>query len=310
MRVLITGASGFVGGALAQRLLRRKDVVTALVRDGDAPDGCNVIRGELEDLRSCERAVVESSPDVIFHLAAQAIVGHARVDPWSTFESNVRGTYNLLEAYRRHAPAALVVVASSDKAYGELTDRSGQYREDDPMAGRGPYDCSKSCTDLIAQSYGHSYGLNLAIVRAGNIYGPGDSDLSRIVPSAVDDIVNGRNVVIRSDGTPVRDYLYIDDAVDAYLAVAEYLRTGGDYTTFNFSGGQPVTVLEVVNTLRTAATMQLIPQKGVKVLGSRTGEIRAQNLNTTRARTVLGWTPKVSLFDGLWRTLDRANRMA
>ncbi len=313
---VITGATGFVGGALARSLLNERHTVTALVRDGSAPVGCRVIRGELEDIRTMERIIVESRPDGVFHLAAQAIVGTAKREPFNTFESNVRGTYNLLEAVRRHDNSVPIVVASSDKAYGETrvyADGRAPYEEGDALNGRGFYDCSKSCTDLIAQSYAHS-GMHVAVVRAGNIYGPGDADMSRIVPSIVDDLISNRVLNITSDGSPVRDYLYIDDAVSAYRSVMSYLG-GGQFcahTAFNFAGGEPVSVLQLVERVKDVAADIDFGRYGVinhTVLGQRTGEIHHQTLDCSKAKSTLNWHPTTDLVEGLRQTIHAAYRM-
>lgn len=310
MRALVTGATGFVGGRLAVRLLERGDQVVTLCRDGDPPAGCEVVRGELEDLRTCERAINEHQPDMIFHLAAQAIVPHAKRDPFSTLETNVRGTYNLLEAYRRHRKhRSTLVVASSDKAYGELRERA--YYEDDPLAGRGPYDVSKSCTDLIAQSYAFEYHIPIGVVRAGNIYGPGDSDKTRIIPTIVDSLTKGNPVEILSDGSPIRDYIWIDDVVDGYLRTASYVspisgaRDAEWPFCVNLAGGEPVSVLDLVRiaTEEWKALRDLSHYYDPVIKGTRTGEINTQILSTSRARAKLGWRPSVPLREGLRRTL-------
>jgi CDP-glucose 4,6-dehydratase len=281
------------------------------VRDGAPPTNCVVVRGELEDLRVCERAIVDHRPDVIYHLAAQAIVGHAKQDPWATFESNVRGTYNFMEACRRHSQIpgqhVPIVVASSDKAYGDLP-YGMEYSETDPLRGAGYYDCSKSCTDMIAECYGRHTIMPVVIIRAGNIYGPGDTDMTRIVPSLIDDAMNRRGLNIMSDGSPVRDYLYIDDAVEAYKLAAQSVATRGDLPrAFNISGGEPVSVLELAQRIRKQCE-QYIPAPTITVhnTGDRRGEIAYQVLNTERARTVLGFTPSVSLDEGLRRTVANA----
>lgn len=323
MRVLITGAAGFIGGALASRLLRDGHAVTAFVRDGEPPVGCRTVWGDLRDLHSIERALVSTEPEAVFHLAAQAYVPVARRDPWSTLEDNVRGTYNLLEGFWRHASGeASLVVASSDKAYGDMppvgppgTYSTRAYRESDPMDGRGPYDASKSCADLIARSYAEQYGLRAAVVRCGNVYGPGDDGPSRLVPSVVADLLRNREVQLTSDGSPVRDYLYVDDAVEAYLAVDAYLRglplsrviSDTPYPplrAFNFSGGEAVSVRELV-TLASEVALEvgLPPSPGARYQGSRTGEIPAQVLNWSLAANVLHWMPRVTLHEGLRRTL-------
>lgn len=325
MNVLITGATGFIGGHLAQCLASEGHDVTAIVRDGVMDAEVDVVNGDLRGLSTVERAMVYAEPDAVFHLAAQAIVPHARRDPWGTFEDNVRGTYNLLEAFRRHGRAdATCVVASSDKAYGELdrgmaalkgTCGNESYDESDPLAGRGPYDCSKSCVDLIAQSYAIEYGLRIAVVRAGNVYGPGDTHSTRVVPSIVEDILAVRPISITSDGRPVRDFLYVSDAVRAYRAVQRYLR---DLTSdqvlrdaeprvhraFNFSGGEAVSVMQLADMALVAADQLGLADSGRPVvLGKRTGEIGYQALDTSLARNVLKWTPAVSLLDGLKLTI-------
>lgn len=329
MSVLVTGATGFIGGALVRELLADRRDVVVIVRDGDPPPGCTVVRGRLEDLDTCVRAVVEHRPEAVFHLAAQATVGVGKIDPWGTFEANVRGTYNLLEALRRHPRYdCSVVVASSDKAYGVMQGER-PYTEDDPLQGVGSYDCSKSCTDLIAQSYAREFGLRLGVVRLGNVYGPGDTELSRIVPSVCDDLINLRVPVIRSDGRPIRDYLYIDDAVRAYLALERHLEVydtvRGKAPAFNFSGGSPCSVIELVRTIIELAcddrafgvdgynhTQDLgrrLEELGPiepRVIGERSGEIEMQVLDTTLARTTLGFSPSRPLKQGLARTLHWA----
>ena len=326
-RVLITGASGFIGGALARSLLGRGDTVFALTRDDDPPKGCKIIRGWLESSDDCRRAVKESRPDIVYHLAAQAFVEIGHCDPLTTFESNVRGTWNLLHELMGPTP---IVVASSDKAYGELTAGRPCYDEDDPLRGRGIYDCSKSCADLIAQSFAAEYPMDIRIARLGNVYGPGDPDLSRIVPSIVDDIINARSPVIQSDGTPIRDYLYIDDAVSAYLTLGDWKRPDlfKGASAFNFSGKAPLSVLELTELSleiakstdengvwagitclgRTLTAIEMDPQiKGIR--GRYTHEISRQVLDCHKASTILGWEPKVSLYEGLKRTLERAWRV-
>lgn len=310
VRYVVTGASGFIGCELSRRLLGNGHQVTTLDRDGQSPLGCDIVRGELEDLRACERLINEHRPDVVFHLAAQAIVGHAVRDPHSTMESNVRGTYNILEAFRRHRPRhATMVVASSDKAYGEMKKRDDNqfetraYKESDPLEGRGPYDVSKSCADLITRSYAETYDLPIGVVRAGNVYGPGDFDRSRIIPSVIDDLKNERVPIIRSDGTPVRDYLYIDDAVSAYISLAELMenRRGG-MCPFNFSGGEPISVLNLVKMM-----MSLAGAKGEPtVTGERKYEIQEQMLDCRKAYSCLEWQPQYGLKKGLQITMAAA----
>lgn len=305
-RYLITGATGFVGGALASQLLRNGHEVWSLVRDGYGPSGMKIVRGQLESIEDCRRAVRKCRPDVVFHLAAQAKVGYARINRLETFESNVRGTYNLLEAVQTCAPFAKVVVASSDKAYGNMVD-SKPYNEGDALRGRGIYDVSKSCTDLIAQAYSHSCGLDVAVVRCGNIYGPGDEDPSRIVPSICADLESGRHPTVRSDGTPVRDFLYIQDAIDAYLRVADHIEAApAGQHLYNFAGGTPCTVKEIATKL-----LEINKRKGmrtnwieVRILGDVIDEIPEQVLDCRWTQMVLSWKPRYDLETGLGFTLD------
>jgi CDP-glucose 4,6-dehydratase len=323
---VVTGATGFIGSNLVHDLVY-KDRVVALVRDGEVPDSrhgnkIEVVRGELEDLRTCERLISEYRPDGVFHLAAQAMVGTAKRDPFNTLESNVRGTYNLLEAFRRHRkPEARFVMASSDKAYGELPVGSDAYDEDMPLEGRGPYDVSKSCADLIAQSYGMEYGLPIAIIRAGNVYGPGDREMSRIVPSLVADVVNYRPLTVRSDGTPIRDYINVRDVVRGYQQA--YKRHQEGVRAFNLAARNPLTVHQMANEIvgavkhlshqrrspygdqyRSMCETFLSVTKGeIKILGERSGEIQKQVLDPTRANTELLWAAEIPLQEGLATTI-------
>lgn len=328
---VITGATGFIGGVLAERLMSGGNEVVALCRDGDPPAGCKVIRGDIEDLRTCERAINEYQPDGVFHLAAQAIVGHAKRDPFSTMETNVRGTYNMLEAFRRHRKGgSKMVLASSDKAYGELPDGAQAYDEDMPLEGRGPYDVSKSCTDLIAQSYGWTYSLPIAVIRAGNVYGAGDCDLTRIVPSLVNDLVNGRQLTINSDGSPIRDYIHVDDIAKGYeLAYQKHIVNGP--RAYNLSGQNPMSVLEVaefiVDVAKTLArssgyyvegsryhhsmdqyfkNRETLGESSIKILGTRNGEIQTQILNPKRAKMELGWEATIDMRWGIRTTINWA----
>lgn len=321
---LITGATGFIGGALAKRLMKDGNEIVALCRDGDPPAGCEIVRGDIEDLRTCERAVNEYQPDGVFHLAAQAIVGHAKRDPFSTMETNVRGTYNLLEAFRRHRKdGSKMVLASSDKAYGELPEGAKAYDEDMPLEGRGPYDASKSCTDLIAQSYGLTYSLPIAVIRAGNVYGEGDWDMTRVVPSLVNDLVNGRPLTISSDGSPIRDYVHVDDIAKGYELAYQNHKVAGP-RAYNLSGQNPMSVLEMAEfILDVAKTLSKSPghyvegsryyarmeqyfskfaklnEKTINILGTRKGEIQTQILNPKRAKKELGWEATVDMWWGI-----------
>ena len=308
-RVLVTGATGMVGSWLVKALLARQAYVVALVLDADPQtelyrsadiDDVAVVSGALEDLATLERAVTLHEVDTVIHLGAQTIVGAAHRAPLYTFESNIRGTYNLLEACRRHADLVKrVVVASSDKAYGE---QDLPYTEASPLLGRHPYEVSKSCADMLAQSYHHTYGVPVTIARCGNIYGGGDLNWSRIVPGTIRDFLHGRRPIIRSDGTFRRDYIFVDDAVSAYLRLAESAgRPDVAGRAFNFSDESPSTVLQIVAALqRVMGCTHLEPD----VRNTCVGEIPHQWVSAEAARAVLGWSPSVTLKEGLVRTVS------
>ena len=308
-RVLVTGATGLVGSALVKILLDSGADVVAFVRDADPQSELirsntikrtSVVQGHLEVYADLERAISEHEVDTVFHLGAQAIVGSALRNPMATFESNIRGSYNLLEACRVHADLVkCVVVASSDKAYGDSDELP--YTELMPPLGRHPYDVSKSCTDLIAQSYAKTYELPVVIARCGNIFGGGDLNWSRIIPGTILSLHRGERPVIRSDGKFGRDYLYIDDAVSAYMSAAEAVDrpdVGGN--AFNFGSETPTTVIDIVDQLRSLMEREdLIAD----IRNSAKAEIRDQFLSTAKARKTLNWTPKYSLSQGLNETV-------
>jgi CDP-glucose 4,6-dehydratase len=306
--VLVTGATGLLGSWLSRELLARGARVIVIVRD-EVPDAqlvtsgdlarCVRVRGDVEDGRLLERVLVEHEVDAVFHLAAQTIVEHAVRDPLGTFRANVAGTWELLDACRRCGRPARILVASSDKAYG--TQPVLPYTEDQPLEGRHPYDVSKSCADLIATAYANTYSLPLAITRCGNLFGGGDLNFSRLVPGTIRHALRGERPVLRSDGSPLRDYLHVDDAVDAYLAIAERLHdpaVRGE--AWNVSCEQPQSVLEMTQrVLRAAGRPDLEPV----VLNEARHEIPNQYLAAAKLRDRLGWTPSVGLDEGLTRTL-------
>lgn len=305
----VTGATGLVGSWLCPRLLEKGARVVALVRDWDPQSElirsgviqrCSVVSGRLEDYSALERALSEHEVDTVFHLGAQAIVGTAYRSPLVTFESNIRGTYQLLEACRVHRDLVKrIVVASSDKAYGEATVLP--YTEDMPVNGRHPYDVSKSCTDLLAMTYAQTYDLPVAIARCGNIFGGGDLNWSRIVPGSIRLILEGKPPVLRSDGTFTRDYLFVEDVVDAYLALAE---SASDPAVrgqaFNFSPERQLTVLELTRLiLEIMARPDLEPQ----IQNRARAEIRDQYLDASKARDILHWSVQRTLREGLEATI-------
>jgi CDP-glucose 4,6-dehydratase len=307
--VLVTGATGLLGSWLCESLLARGADVVALVRDvvpesrfftGAGGGACTTVFGDLRDGRLVERVLAEYEIDAVFHLGAQTIVEHALRDPANTMRSNVEGTWEVLDACRRSGRPARIVVASSDKAYGSQPELP--YQEHHPLQGRHPYDVSKSCTDLIATAYHHTYGLPVTIARCGNVFGGGDLNWSRIVPGTIRSLLRRERPVLRSDGTMVRDYFYVEDAVSAYLALAEQIgRPGVAGEGFNFSNEQPVTVNRIVDTIREVMGIHDLP---TVVLNTAKAEIKAQALSSGKARSVLGWSPEHDLAGGLRKTVD------
>lgn len=308
-RVFVTGATGIVGSWLVKELLEKGANVVALIRDTDPQselyrsgdiNKISVVNGCLEDFYTLKRVLNEQEIETVFHLGAQTIVGAAYRDPFHTFEVNIRGTYNLLEACRLSSDLVKrVVVASSDKAYGD--SEILPYTEDMPPLGKHPYDVSKSCTDLIAQTYYNTYKLPVIIARCGNIYGGGDLNWSRIIPGTIQSLLAGNCPIIRSDGTFIRDYIYVKDAVNAYMIMAEALdslEVQGE--AFNFSPEQPLTVIEIVNLIR-----QLMKKEAIEplILNQAKSEIRDQYLSSQKAEQVLGWSPLYSLEKGLSETI-------
>lgn len=290
-----------------KELIEQGANVTGLVRDhvpqsnlyqGEHVKKMNIVQGALEDLPVIERALGEYEIDTVFHLAAQAIVGVANRNPVSTFEANILGTWNVLEACRKHPLIKRVIVASSDKAYGDQENLP--YDEDMPLQGKHPYDVSKSCADLISHTYFHTYGLPVCITRCGNLYGGGDLNFNRIIPQTIQLVLNGEAPEIRSDGTFVRDYFYIEDAVQAYLLLAEKMEEhnlAGE--AFNFSNEIQLTVLELVEKILKKMNSNLKP----KVLNQGSNEIKHQYLSAEKARKLLNWTPAYTIDEGLEKTI-------
>jgi CDP-glucose 4,6-dehydratase len=308
--VLVTGATGLLGSHLVRALLDRHAHVIALVRDGipqslfhgwGLDQKAVSVRGDLTDLPLLKRLLAEYEVNTIFHLGAQTLVGTAFDDPVATFESNIKGTWNILEAARQRGPKMLrVLIASSDKAYGNLEGQS--YSESTALQGRYPYDVSKSCADLLAQSYHHTYGLPVAITRCGNFFGAGDLNYSRLIPGTIRDVLAGRPPVIRSDGKFIRDYLYIEDGVGAYLQLAEALVEKNLFgNAFNFSYGLKLSALEVVQKILVALQR---PDLQPTILNTARAEIPVQTLNADKARQLLQWQPHFGFDAGLRRTLD------
>ena len=314
-RALVTGAHGFVASHLAKALLERGEAVRVLDRPapreadvgGERRSGLELlgIAGEVElaegDLREAEAvAAAVAGCDSVFHLAAQTIVGVARRSPLETFEVNVRGAWNVFEACREHG-AERVVFASSDKAYGSSPELP--YREDFPLRAAHPYDASKAAADIVARSYAHAYGVPLAVTRFANVYGGGDLNFSRLIPETVVAVLDGRSPAIRSDGSPERDFLHVDDAVSAYLAIAAALDGGGTAgEAFNAGGERPHSVREVVETIVALAGTGVEPD--FQGDGVPEGEIDRQFVDSAKLRELTGWSPQVDLEDGLRRTLE------
>jgi len=306
--VFVTGCAGLLGSWMVKYLVDRKANVIGLVRDF-VPDSnlhrsnyfskINIVRGQLEDIHLLERALGEYEVDTVFHLAAQTIVGIANRNPISTFESNIRGTYNLLEAARRSPLIKRIVVASSDKAYGDQKELP--YFEEAPLQGKHPYDVSKSCIDLIAQAYFKTYNLPVCITRCGNFFGGGDLNFNRVIPGTIKSVLHNKRPLIRSDGTLIRDYFYIEDAVEAYLLLAEKmdeLSIHGE--AFNFSNENQINVLELVRKIIKLMGSSLEPE----ILDEAHNEIAHQYLSAKKAKKILGWQTKYSLDERLISTID------
>jgi len=308
-RVFVTGATGLLGGWLVKHLLARGADVVAFVRDwvpgselvaAHLLDRVSVVRGDVRDQETLERALGEYEISTVFHLAAQTTVGVANRNPVSTLDTNVRGTWALLEACRRSPLVQQIVTASSDKAYGD--QEILPYTEETPVFGRHPYDVSKSCADLLAQMYAKSFGLPVCVTRCGNFYGGGDLNWNRIVPGTIRSVIRGERPVIRSDGQFTRDYLYVEDGARAYVLLAEQLAKNPALAgeVFNFSYERRMTVLQLVDRILDVMGSRLEPD----VRNEASNEIRDQYLDATKARTMLGWAPAFAFEDTLRVTVE------
>lgn len=308
--VLVTGATGLLGGWLVKHLVALEADVVCLVRDwvprsqllgGELLSKVSVARGDVRSQADLERVIGEYEIDTIFHLAAQTIVGIANRNPVSTFETNIQGTWALLEAARRSPKVKQILLASSDKAYGDHEQLP--YDESTPLVGRHPYDVSKSCADLIASAYAISYGSPVGILRCGNFYGGGDLNWNRIVPGTIRSALRGERPIVRSNGRMQRDYVYVEDGVSAYLTLAEAMASRPELRgeAFNFGHDRPYTVLDIVaETLSACGRSDLVPD----VRNEATNEIEHQYLDPSKAARMLGWKPAYSLGAGMKETVD------
>ncbi len=304
----VTGGTGLVGSWLVRRLVQAGADVVCLVRDwvpqsdlvrSRKIEQVTVVRGDVRDRDLLERALGEYEINTVIHLAAQTIVTIANRNPISTFETNITGTWNLLEACRRSPRIGQVVIASSDKAYGD--QETLPYDERTPLQGQHPYDVSKSAADLIAHMYAVSFDLPVVVTRCGNFYGGGDLNWNRIVPGTIRSVLRGQRPVIRSDGNFIRDYFYVEDGAAAYMLLAEQLAACHELRgeAFNFSYGNQLTVLELVRRILMRIGSDLQPE----VLNEASNEIRKQYLNADKARQALGWSPLFTLEGGMDKTI-------
>lgn len=308
--VFVTGATGFVGANLTAKLLQEGATTVCLKRDIAQPNSLDaleianavtLVQGAVEDILLMERILNEYDIDAVFHLAAQALVGAANRSPISTFESNIRGTYMLLEACRRVETVKRIVVASSDKAYG--THDSLPYREEFSLKASFPYDVSKTCTDLISQSFAKTFSLPVAISRSANIYGPGDLNLSRIIPGTIVSVLRDEAPIIRSDGTPVREFVHVDDVARGYMTLAEKIETSAG-RAYNFGTNEPVQMLDLVNQIIAASGKEGVLDPVIMLREKIKGEIDAQYLSAYRMNTEMGWKAEITLEQGLKSTIE------
>ena len=307
--VLVTGATGLVGASMVRHLLDAGADLVALVRDwvprselvaSGVLDRIRVVRGDVRSQSTMERALGEYEIATVFHLAAQTIVGVANRNPISTLDTNIRGTWALLEACRRSPTVQQVVTASSDKAYGD--QKVLPYKEDAPVLGRHPYDVSKSCADLLSQMYAKTYALPVCVTRCGNFFGGGDLNWNRIVPGTIRSVLRGERPVIRSDGDYTRDYLYVEDGARAYLLLAEQMAAKPPLAgeVFNFSYEHRLSVKDIVGRILKVMRSDLMPD----IRNEASNEIRDQYLDAAKAKTLLGWSPAFTFDDGMRQTVD------
>ena len=308
-KVLVTGATGLLGSTLTKELVKNESDVVCLVRDWVPTselfqknnfiiDGVDVVSGSITNQQLVERILAEYEIEVVFHLAAQTIVGVANKNPISTFESNIKGSWVVLESCRRSPLVNSIVVASSDKAYG---CQKLPYDENMPLKGIYPYDVSKACVDMISQSYAKTYDLPVSITRCANFYGNGDLNWNRIIPGTIRSILRGQSPIIRSDGEMIRDYLYIEDAANGYMLLAQLLAENNKFKgeAFNFSTGNPTSVIKLVEKILSLMDSDLM----IEIQNHATNEIQEQWLSSEKANKILNWRPSHSLDMGLKKTI-------
>jgi CDP-glucose 4,6-dehydratase len=309
-RAFVTGATGFVGTHVVRSLvqgganvicLQRKDASAGAHDVFDLHESVTMVSGNVQDFALMSEILGDYGIESVFHFAGQALVGPAQSFPLSTFETNIQGTYTLLEACRRNPTVQRVVLASTDRAYG--THARLPYTEDHPLSGLFPYDASKACADIIARSYAHSYGIPVVVARTSNIYGPGDTNFSRLIPGTILSVLRDERPVVRSDGTPLRDFVYVDDAVRAYLLLAERItEVAGE--AYNLGGNFPISVLDLVNKIIKLAGKESTLAPLIMLQTKVGSEIDALYLSTEKVARRLGWRPVVDLSQGLHQTLN------
>lgn len=305
-KILVTGATGFVGSNLVRTLVKLGSEITIIERDLKKQNPLvvfgignqlNTVLGDITDLPFIERVINEYEIEILFHLAAQPIVGAANRSPLPTLKTNIIGTWNILEACRLSKTIKAAIIASSDKAYGD--QKKVPYKEEQPLLGIYPYDASKACADILARSFAKTFQLPIAVTRFANIYGEGDFHLNRIVPGTIVSLINKEIPIIRSDGTLKRDYLYVSDAISGYLVLAEAVYNGQHWSeAFNFGTGSSIPVIDLFSLMIKISKRKVKP----KILGEASNEILDQSLDYTKAKQLLGWKPTISLAAGLKKT--------